>query len=74
MTFLAHASCPSCSSCSARADVLTEGGYLIGNSFTCDDCGTWWMEIREQHTLAGDDSIVSAMKGVSKSKREGVRP
>ncbi|MGH8872221.1 MAG: hypothetical protein ACRDWS_09620 [Acidimicrobiia bacterium] len=53
---------------------MTEGGYLIGNSFTCDDCGTWWMEIREQHTLAGDDSIVSAMKGVSKSKREGVRP
>ena len=49
MSFVAHASCPSCSSCSARADVLIEGGYLIGSSFACDDCGTWWVEIREQH-------------------------
>ena len=74
MSFIAHAACPSCSSCSARADVLTDGGYLIGNSFACDDCGTWWIEIREQHTLVIEDSIVSAIEDVSKSNREGVQP
>lgn len=75
MTLIAHAPCPSCPSCSARADVLTDdAGYLIGTVFVCDVCGTWWVEMREQLAVSqGSDPIVSDIEDIGESNRKGVR-